>query len=108
MSEKNNGSHLPARLSAADATDGLDLRENLAAEIAAAGGELVPGPELGGAIGTTMFDLPGSEDNTVTVLLPQQNAQQAGSQSLVRIKSRKGGDGRTYLGIVKAGPFAEQ
>ena len=58
-----------------------------------------------GAIGVTMFDLPGSEDNTVTVLLPQPNAQKAPSQSLVRIKSR--GDGRVYLGIVAAGPFAE-
>src|SRR5262249_22831852 len=51
-----------------------------------------------------MFDLPGSEDNTLTVLLPREHAQQAPSQSLVRIKSR---DGRKYLGIVTAGPFAE-
>jgi uncharacterized protein len=59
------------------------------------------------AIGTTMFDLPGSEDQTVTVLLPSNRAQDAPSQSLVRIKSRQGGDGRNYLGIVTAGPFAE-
>jgi hypothetical protein len=58
-----------------------------------------------GAIGATMFDLPGSEDNTVTVLLPQAQAQKAPSQALVRILSR--GDRRTYLGIVTAGPFAE-
>src|SRR5262249_59021993 len=51
-----------------------------------------------------MFDLPGSEDNTLTVLLPRDHAQQAPSQSLVRIRSR---DGRKYLGIVTAGPFAE-
>lgn len=57
------------------------------------------------AIGVTMFDLPASEDGTVTVLLPQQHGQQAPSQALVRIKSR--GDGRRYLGIVTAGPFAE-
>ena len=54
-----------------------------------------------------MFDLPGSQDNTVTVLLSQSKAQAAPSQGLVRIKSRTGGDGRKYLGIVTAGPFAE-
>ena len=63
--------------------------------------------EADGAIGTTMFDLPGSEDNTITVLLPKDAAQSAPSQSLVRIRSRKGTDGRSYLGIVTAGPFAE-
>jgi transposase len=83
------------------------MQERLAADIHAAGGEVPPDTESEGAIGTTMFDLPGSEDETVTVLLPQRNAQLAGSQALVRIKSRKGGDGRTYLGMVKAGPFAE-
>lgn len=84
-----------------------DTRERLAADIQAAGGVIPLDPELEGAIGTTMFDLPGSEDNTVTVVLPQQIAQRAPSQSLVRIKSRKGGDGRMYLGIITAGPFAE-
>ncbi len=83
------------------------VRERLAAEIESAGGEIAPDPELEGSIGTTMFDLPGSEDNTVTVVLPQQHAQAAPSQALVRIKSRSSGDGRNYLGIVKAGPFAE-
>ncbi len=63
--------------------------------------------EADGAIGTTMFDLPGSEDNTITVLLPKEAAQSAPSQSLVRIRSRTGTDGRSYLGIVTAGPFAE-
>jgi hypothetical protein len=52
-----------------------------------------------------MFDLPGSEDNTVTVLLARNQLERAPSQALVRIKSR--GDGRSYLGIVTAGPFAE-
>src|SRR5438128_3349576 len=51
-----------------------------------------------------MCGRPGSEDDSVTVLLPREHAQKAPSQSLVRIKSR---DGRTYLGIVAAGPFAE-
>src|ERR1700722_14374777 len=81
-----------------------DLLEQVQADVNFAGGELAPDPDREGSIGATMFDLPGSEDNTVTVLLPRDHAQQAPSQSLVRIKSR---DGRTYLGIVTAGPFAE-
>src|SRR5207302_2063320 len=57
-----------------------------------------------GRFGATMFDLPGSEDDSVTVLLPRDHAQRAPSQSLVRVRSR---DGRKYLGMVTAGPFAE-
>jgi DNA helicase HerA-like ATPase len=81
-----------------------DLLERLEADIASAGGEQPPDPAMEGAIGATMFDQPGSEDDAVTVLLPKDKAQLAPSQSLVRIKSR---DGRKYLGIVTAGPFAE-
>jgi DNA helicase HerA-like ATPase len=55
-------------------------------------------------IGMTMFDQPGAGDGTVTVLLSQTNVQLAPAQSLVRIRSR--GDGRSYLGVVAAGPFA--
>lgn len=84
-----------------------NLQDRLDGDIKSSGGFLRPDPELAGAIGTTMFDLPGSEDNTITILLPQKNAQLAASQTLLRIKSRKNGDGRTYLGIVTAGPFAE-
>src|SRR5262249_33714725 len=58
-----------------------------------------------GTIGRTMFDAPGSEDMTVTVLLCQERVQLLPSQSMVRIISR--GDGRRYLGVVSAGPFAE-
>ena len=82
-----------------------DLLRQVQEDVAQAGGELPPEPDRAGAIGATMFDLPGSEDNSVTVLLPQENAQRAPSQALVRIRSR--GDGRAYLGIVTAGPFAE-
>src|SRR4051812_26076837 len=89
------------------AADVKTLAERLDDDIASIGGPIVPDPELQGAIGTTMFDVPGSEDNTVTVLLPRQSTQTAPSQSLVRIRSRKGGDGKSYLGIVTAGPFAE-
>src|SRR5262245_6113057 len=79
-----------------------DLLRQVEADVARAGGELPADPDREGAIGATMFDLPGSEDNSVTVLLPQGKAQEAPSQSLVRIRSR--GDGRAYLGIVTAGP----
>jgi DNA helicase HerA-like ATPase len=58
-----------------------------------------------GRIGATMFDLPNSEDGTVTVLLPKENLDSLPSQALVRVESR--GDGRTYLGAVTQGPFAE-
>ena len=56
------------------------------------------------AIGFTMFDQPSSEDNSVAVLLPPDRIERAPSQALVRIGSK---DGRTYLGVVVAGPFAE-
>ncbi len=81
-----------------------ELFQQIQADVGRAGGELAVEPDRAGAIGATMFDLPGSEDNSVTVLLPRDQAQRAPSQSLVRIKSQ---DGRKYLGIVTAGPFAE-
>ncbi len=81
-----------------------DLLERLDRDIHAAGGELEPDPAMVGAIGATMFDLPNSEDGTLTVLLPKENLQSAPSQALVRITSR---DGKRYLGIVTHGPFAE-
>ncbi len=79
-----------------------DLQERLEADITAAGGELVVSA---GTLGVTMFDLPGSEDQTVTVLLSSDHLQKMPSQALVRIRSRP--DGRNYLGMVTAGPFAE-
>jgi DNA helicase HerA-like ATPase len=81
-----------------------DLLRQVQADVTLAGGELATDADREGSIGATMFDLPGSEDDTVTILLPREHAQKAPSQSLVRIKSR---DGRKYLGIVAAGPFAE-
>ena len=109
MDASKNGSDVAARISAVpgNSSPEASIQDRLAAEIKAAGGEIPPDPELAGSIGTTMFDLPGSQDNTITVVLSQQNVQCAPSQSLVRIKSRSAGDGRTYLGIVTAGPFAE-
>jgi hypothetical protein len=82
-----------------------DMLRSLDEDIAASGGEVRPEPGWEGAIGATMFDLPGSEDGTVTVLLPQEHLHLAPSQSLLRIESHI--DGRGYLGIVTAGPFAE-
>ncbi|MFY9822774.1 MAG: ATP-binding protein [Thermoanaerobaculia bacterium] len=68
------------------------------------GGPWVPAPDTEGSIGRTMFDIPSSKDGTVTVLLPQDTIHELPSQALVRIASR---DGRTYLGAVAEGPFAE-
>ncbi len=82
-----------------------ELQERLDADIAAAGGATVPDPELASAVGCTMFDLPGSEDLSLTVLLSPANLQRVPAQALVRIKSRA--DRRSYLGVVSAGPFAE-
>ena len=110
-SAKKNGSNLASRIGEVDtakpapAVQGIE--ERLSTEITAAGGEIPADPELAGSIGTTMFDLPGSQDNTVTVVLPKESAQRAASQALVQIKSRKKGDGRIYIGMVTAGPFAE-
>jgi len=88
------------------ATNGVPtVREQLAADIARAGGPKLPHPDDAHSVGVTMFDLPGSNDLTVTVLLGHERLQDAPSQSLVRIKSRK--DDRNYLGVVTAGPFAE-
>jgi DNA helicase HerA-like ATPase len=81
-----------------------DTPITLDSEIAAAGGPTVVPPEFVGVIGRTLFDLPGSSDLTVTVLLPNDHLHRAPSQSLVRIRSK---DGRSYLGVVTAGPFAE-
>ncbi len=81
-----------------------DFLQRLDADIKASGGDLPLDPEMSGAIGATMFDIPNSEDGTVTVLLPQKHLQLAPSQAFMRIKSRDGG---RYLGIVTRGPFAE-
>jgi DNA helicase HerA-like ATPase len=51
-----------------------------------------------------MFDTPSSDDGSVTTLLPPEHIETLPHQALVRIKSS---DGRTYLGVVVAGPFAE-
>jgi DNA helicase HerA-like ATPase len=82
-----------------------DVLEELDREVAEAGGEWSEPEEYQGAVGRTMFDLPSSEDNTVTVLLPGDEISAVPSQSLVRVRSVR--DGRVYRGIVVKGPFAE-
>lgn len=82
-----------------------EVMEQLAKDTAEVGGEWSEPPEYAGAIGRTMFDLPSSEDNTVTVLLPRDDVHAAPSQALVRIRSIT--DNRRYLGIIVKGPFAE-
>src|SRR5713101_1534819 len=82
-----------------------DVMEQLARDTVEAGGAWSEPPEYNGAIGRTMFDLPTSEDNTVTVLLSKEDIHEAPSQALVRIRSVP--DNRRYLGIVVKGPFAE-
>jgi len=72
---------------------------------AALGGEYAPPKEYIGSVGRTMFDLPSSEDNTITVLLPHEHLGSLPSQALVRITSVP--DGRRYAGIVVGGPFSE-
>lgn len=57
------------------------------------------------SIGRTMFDTPGAQDGSITVLLPKDTIQSVPIQSLVRITSV--GDKRRYLGMVTSGPFAE-
>lgn len=85
------------------------LSEETLGEVArlteAAGGAWSERPEDRDAIGRTMFDLPTSDDNTVTVLLPRESIGRVPSQALVRIRSLE--DCRTYLAVVVKGPFAE-
>jgi hypothetical protein len=65
-----------------------DARERLDADVAAAGGAWVADEEEQDAIGRTMFDSPQSEDNSVTVLLPNEHLQSLPSQALARIVSK--------------------
>lgn len=82
-----------------------EVFEQIDQDSAQAGGEWSEPPEYKDAVGRTMFDVPTSEDNTVTVLLGKDEIHKAPSQALVRIRSVH--DNRVYLGIVVKGPFAE-
>ncbi|HXT37971.1 MAG TPA: hypothetical protein VN837_20540, partial [Chloroflexota bacterium] len=65
-----------------------DFLRRLDDDIQTAGGEVPADPSLADSIGRTMFDLPNSEDGSVTVVLPQDAIKLAPSQALVRVKSR--------------------
>jgi hypothetical protein len=82
-----------------------EVWREMEAEVERAGGAYEPAREYENAVGRTMFDLPTSEDQTLVVLLPQERLQELPSQALVRIRSHP--DGRSYLGMVVGGPFAE-
>jgi len=88
----------------------LNLNEMINQEIINNGGEWEEDENCKGAVGMTMFDMPTSQDNLLTVLMPKQNIRNIGAHSIVEIRSRKernGGDGRIYRGIVVSGPFHE-
>jgi len=106
----NGSSHTQDAATRQPTPRSVDLADELSKDIEQAGGPFELDSIEEGSIGRTMYDAPNSEDNTLTVLLPMQNIDAVGAQSLVRIKSRaldKGGDGRQYLAAVTAGPFAE-
>lgn len=84
--------------------------ERMSAVATEAGGPWVAEAGLEEVIAWTMFDSPGSDDNTVTILLERENIRLTPSQAMVRIISRDSADSgtsRTYLGIVTSGPFAD-
>src|SRR5262245_5845093 len=70
-----------------------------------AGGPLAESEQNASAVRYTMCDLANSDYHSITVLLPREQIEKAPSQAIVRIESRS--DGRTYLGVVVKGPFAE-
>ena len=85
-----------------------DLQEVIESEILRNGEEWSMDSNCEGAHGTTMFDLPNSQDNLISVLISLGNIKNIGAHSIVEIRSRSkenGGDGKTYRGIVVAGPF---
>ena len=76
-------------------------------EIENGGGEWEEHPAYIGSVGRTMFDLPNSKDNLVSVLLPKESSQALPSQTLVLIGHPDYGDRRVYQGIIVQGPFYE-
>src|SRR5436189_5973496 len=84
------------------------LHDVIDSEILNNGGEWTNDPNCVGADGMTMFDLPNSQDNLISVLLPTNNIKNVGAHSIVEIRSRSknnGGDEKVYRGIVVVGPF---
>lgn len=93
-----------------NSSEQIDLFETLSKEIEKNGGEWTEDINCKGSHGMTMFDMPNSQDNLLTVLLPKKSIRSVGAHSMVEIRSRSkenGGDGRIYRGIVVSGPFHE-
>src|SRR5260221_6720948 len=87
-----------------------DLHDIIDKEILNNGGEWTNDPNCEGADGMTMFDLPNSQDNLISALLPMNRIKSIGAHSIVEIRSRSianGGDGKKYKGIVDASPFLD-
>ncbi|MBL7780459.1 MAG: ATP-binding protein [Saprospiraceae bacterium] len=84
----------------------IQYPEILENEIGIAGGPIEP-PSNDGRVGVTMFDVSGSEDNLIAVVVPKEHLKDLPAQSLVKIGSLNEGDGRIYQGIVVKGPFYE-
>ncbi len=98
------------KLTAAEEAEGVetipaDALSRIDQDSKQAGGEFVMPAEYIGSIGRTMFDLPTSDDGTITMILPRETIDAIPSQALVRIRSVL--DKRSYLGAVVKGPFAE-
>ncbi len=77
----------------------------LEAEIANAGGPFESVADTDGRVGVTMFDVSGSEDNLVAVVVPKHRLKNLPAQALVKIDSTE--DKRVYQGIVVKGPLYE-
>jgi hypothetical protein len=69
------------------------------------GGPFLLPPEYDGAFGRTLYDLPSSEDGTITVVMPKEEIDNITSQALVRVLSYP--DKRKYVGFVASGPFSD-
>jgi DNA helicase HerA-like ATPase len=107
---QDNGA--PTTAPAADAVVHPVPDEALASLTAVAeevGGAYRPRPGTEGAVAFTHFDTPSSEDHAITILLTKEHMHRLPLQTLVRINSLSDDQtpGRSYVGTVIAGPFAE-
>lgn len=84
----------------------IQYNDVLEQEIEKAGGPITPS-ENDGRVGVTMFDVAGSADNLISVVVPRECLRELPAQALVQIGASNEGDGRIYQGIVVKGPFFE-
>ena len=61
--------------------------------------------EYAGSFGRTLYDLPSSEDGSLTVVMAREEIERVTSQALVRVLSYP--DKRKYVGFVSSGPFSD-